>query len=256
MLRILSFVFLFFITSSAIGQNTSSLSGKITNTGDEAIPRTTIHLLNTNFGTATRSDGGYTIIGISYGNYRLQVSAIGYATIERLISIDQSNQELNITLIESTIQLEAVVVTAQKTEEEIQKVPISITAISSQKVLEYRIWNTKDITAIAPNLYAANPGDNRNITSIRGITSTSYDPSVTTYIDGVNQFSLDIYIAQLSDIKRIEVLRGPQGTLYGRNAMGGVINIITNQPTRLLVLVKSILEAMVNNGIALVSAHP
>src|SRR5690606_10023269 len=57
-----------------------------------------------------------------------------------------------------------------------------------------------------------------------------YDPAVATYIDGVNQFGLDTYIAQLFDVERIEVLRGPQGTLYGRNAMGGVINIITRQP--------------------------
>ena len=177
MLKILSFVFLFSIALTATGQNTSSLSGKIINAEGQAIQGTTVHLLNTNFGTATLSDGDFIITDIPYGNYRLQISAIGYATIEQQISIDQQNQELNMTLVESTIQLEAVVVTAQKTEEEIQKVPISITAIPSQQVLEYRIWNTKDITAIAPNLYAANPGDNRNITSIRGITSTSYDPS-------------------------------------------------------------------------------
>src|SRR4030095_11452262 len=91
--------------------------------------------------------------------------------------------------------------------------------------------NSRQITAIIPNLYSANPGDHRNVTSIRGITSTSYDPAVATYIDGVNQFNLDTYISQLYDIERIEVLRGPQGTLYGRNAMGGVINIITKKPT-------------------------
>ncbi|MGI8638214.1 MAG: TonB-dependent receptor, partial [Segetibacter sp.] len=87
------------------------------------------------------------------------------------------------------------------------------------------------MTAIAPNMYAADPGDKRNVTSIRGITTTSYDPAVATYIDGVNQFNLDTYIGSLFDIERIELLRGPQGTLYGRNAMGGVINIITKQPT-------------------------
>lgn len=126
--------------------------------------------------------------------------------------------------------LETIVVTAQKKEEKLQKIPVSVTAITSRQVIDYRLWNTREITAIVPNLYSADPGDNRNVTSIRGITTTSYDPAVATYIDGVNQFGLDTYIAQLSDIERIEVLRGPQGTLYGRNAMGGVINIITKQP--------------------------
>src|SRR5690606_41515849 len=102
--------------------------------------------------------------------------------------------------------------------------------INASEVTEFRMWNADQVTAIIPNVYSANPGDNRNVTSIRGITSTSYDPSVATYVDGVNQFSLDTYIAPLFDTERIEVLRGPQGTLYGRNAMGGVINILTTQP--------------------------
>ena len=87
----------------------------------------------------------------------------------------------------------------------------------------------KDLTAIIPNMYSASPGNDKNNTSIRGITSASYDQPVDTYVDGVNQFRLDAYIPQLIDIERIEVLREPQETLYGRNSMGGVINIITKQ---------------------------
>jgi len=131
----------------------------------------------------------------------------------------------------SNTQLGQVVVTAQKRPELLQRIPLAVTALSSQEVADYRLWNSKDITAIAPNLYSADPGDGRNATGIRGIATTSYTPAVATYIDGVNQFSLDSYIFQLLDIQRIEVLRGPQGTLYGRNAMGGVINIITKQPS-------------------------
>ena len=113
-------------------------------------------------------------------------------------------------------------------DEQLQKVPFSISALTSKEVKEYRLWNAKDLTAIVPNLYSANSGDERNVASIRGIGTTSYDPAVATYIDGVNQFTLDTYTSQLMDVERIEVLRGPQSTLYGRNAMGGVINIITN----------------------------
>src|SRR5512141_2206110 len=96
--------------------------------------------------------------------------------------------------------LETVIVTAQKTEQKLQKVPIAVSAITSRQVREYRLWSLEDLSALAPNLYTANPGDNRNVTGIRGIVTTSYDPAVVTYVDGVNQFSLDTYIPQLLDV--------------------------------------------------------
>ena len=132
------------------------------------------------------------------------------------------------TLVPRT--LEQVVVTAEKTAERLQRVPISVSAFTARQVRAYRLWSLEDVSALVPNLYTANPGDNRNVTGIRGIVTTSYDPAVVTYIDGVNQFSLDTYIPQLLDVERIEILRGPQGTLYGRNAMGGVLHVITRQP--------------------------
>ncbi len=131
----------------------------------------------------------------------------------------------------SFAQLDTVLVTAQKKTELLQKVPLAVSSFNSKQINAYRIWNIKDISGIIPNVYSADPGDGRDVTAIRGIATTSYDPSTAVYIDGVNQFNLDTYIPNLFDVERIEILRGPQGSLYGRNAMGGVINIITKQPT-------------------------
>lgn len=124
-------------------------------------------------------------------------------------------------------RLQEVTVTAQKQPEDLQKVPFSVSALDAEQIDRQNIWNVRELRSVIPNLYFANPGDNRNVISLRGITTTSYEPAVATYVDGVNQFGLDTYFFNLNDIESIEVLRGPQGTLYGRNAMGGVINIKT-----------------------------
>src|SRR6185437_3472482 len=182
-------------------------------------------------GTITDAYGNYNLQNVSPGKYTVVVSAIGYAYQNKDVMVKSSGAVLDFQLHNSLVRLDEVVVTAEKKEELLQKIPVSITALSAKQVQEYQLWNSKDLTAIIPNLNSNNSGDERNVTSIRGIVTTSYDPAVATYIDGVNQFSLDTYISNLFDVERIEVLRGPQGTLYGRNAMGGVINIITKQPT-------------------------
>jgi iron complex outermembrane recepter protein len=216
-------------TGSAIGQ--SRINGTVTDTKGQSVPGATIHLLNTEITVVGDSAGHFGIAGLPAGKYTVQISAIGYTTLAESISAGKGDNVVGFRLVGNLLQLDAVTVTADKKEELLQNVPVSVTAISAKQVEDYRLWDIKDITGIVPNLYSGNSGDGRNVTSIRGITTTSYDPAVATYIDGVNQFSLDTYIPELSDIERIEVLRGPQGTLFGRNAMGGVINIITKQPS-------------------------
>ncbi|HWK06364.1 MAG TPA: TonB-dependent receptor [Puia sp.] len=230
MLKYILFLFLFLGIYSAQAQSGGSLSGTVTDSRSEAIAGATVMILNTNYSAVADSKGGFRIPAIAPGTYTLVVSATGFATVNRSVTI-ADHKNVSFQLAPSSAQLDAVVVTAQKKQELLQEVPISITAISSRQVKDYRLWNSKDITAIVPNLFSSDPGDGRNATGIRGIATTSYDPAVATYIDGVNQFGLDTYISQLLDVERIEVLRGPQGTLYGRNAMGGVINIITRQPS-------------------------
>ena len=226
-----SFILLM-ICCSAYTRQGITISGRITDSKSNGISNASVYLLNTNYAVISEKQGGFTIHNIAAGDYIVSISAIGYATInEKLTITKELNQVLVFHLEDVISQLEAVVVTAQKKEENLQYVPVSISALTARQIDGYRLWNIRDMTAIIPNLFAGNPGDGRNVTSIRGITSSSYDPAVATYIDGVNQFTLDTYIPQLFDAERIEVLRGPQGTLYGRNAMGGVVNIITKQPT-------------------------
>ena len=221
---------LFFYTCSA--QQLFTLAGKVSDKSSVPIAGASIYLFNTNRGTVSDNQGNFILKNLLPGKYTIQFSAVGYATVNLDFSTEAISKELlNIQLTDALIQLDAVVVSAEKKEEALQNTPLSISAISSQQVRQYRLWSSDELTTIVPNLYSSNSGDDRNVTSIRGITTTSYDPAIATYIDGVNQFGLDTYISQLLDIERIEVLRGPQGTLYGRNAMGGVINIITKQPS-------------------------
>ncbi len=209
-------------------QSLNHISGTVTgNTGP--VKGADLHLLNTSLQASTDASGRFDFHSIGAGTYRLSIEAAGYA--EQVISVALPlSSPLQIELRSSGRQLDEVVVTAQKAEQQLQHIPLSVTALNARQVQDDKLWDAKDITALVPNLYSANPGDNRNVTSIRGITTTSYSPAVATYVDGVNQFNLDTYLSPLLDIERIEVLRGPQGTLYGRNALGGVINIITRQP--------------------------
>ena len=221
-----------FICFVGYSQSLVTIQGNIKDERSNPVSYASVYLLNSNFFAVSDTSGSFMIKNIPEGNYTLVVSAVGYATINEVIQITKQGQTpFDLRLTDASRQLDEVIVTAEKKEENVQAIPSSISALNAKSINNYRLWNSKDLTAIVPNLYSANPGDGRNVTSIRGITSSSYDPAVTTYIDGVNQFTLDTYIPQLFDVERIEILRGPQGTLYGRNAMGGVINIITKQPT-------------------------
>ena len=215
-------------------QNT--FKGNLINKKGYQIAGAAVYILNTNLITITNNNGQFSFVKLDTGSYVIKIISSGFATLQASIKVTphQRNDINTYTLSESISQLDDVIVTAQKKEELLQQIPLSVSAFSSNQIEKLKLWNNKDISGVIPNLYSTDPGDNRDVTSIRGITSTSYDPAVATYIDGVNQFSLDTYIPVLFDIENIEVLRGPQGTLYGRNAMGGVLNIITKQPSNIL----------------------
>ena len=127
--------------------------------------------------------------------------------------------------------LETLTVTAQKREENIQDVPMSISVFSDIQLEDAGINDIVDLTHFTPNVYMRHL-TNYNVVVIRGISS--FDSSLYSpagfYVDDVNFPLQMMHNPELFDIERVEVLKGPQGTLYGRNSESGVINIITKQP--------------------------
>ncbi|HEX2813642.1 MULTISPECIES: TonB-dependent receptor domain-containing protein [Sphingopyxis] len=127
-----------------------------------------------------------------------------------------------------------IVVTAQKRVESIQDVPIAITALSQKNLEEQKIESGADIMRAVPNLTFSKSNFTGYNISIRGIgtkaISATSDPGVAVSFNNVGIIHNRFFEQEFFDMERLEVLRGPQGTLYGRNATGGVINLITAKP--------------------------
>jgi iron complex outermembrane receptor protein len=124
--------------------------------------------------------------------------------------------------------LEEIIVTARRREESVQDVPIAITAFGGEELEHRGIESIQNLNAAAPNVSIQGGGANAESQGsfvVRGI------PGVATYIDGIWQSTTDgLFTLEVVDVDRIEVLRGPQGTLFGKNAVGGAIQYITREP--------------------------
>ena len=137
---------------------------------------------------------------------------------------------------DKTAGLEEIVVTAQRRKERLQDVPISVTAVSAAKAQEMGLTDTTSLSAAVPNLTIMISGSSTFNPFIRGIGSVvglpNQEASVATYVDGIYIASpYAVTALAFNNIEQIEVLKGPQGTLFGRNATGGVIQVVTKEPT-------------------------
>ena len=127
-----------------------------------------------------------------------------------------------------------VVVTARRREERLQDVPIAVTAISGDAIKQQQLVVVRDVAAYTPGLNINSDSVGRAFVSIRGIGTTLIDtvqPGVGIFIDGIYQPNTTYLNSPLVDVARVEVLRGPQGTLFGNNTLGGAINVVTRQPS-------------------------
>jgi iron complex outermembrane receptor protein len=131
--------------------------------------------------------------------------------------------------------LERILVTAQKRTQNINEVPISISTMNSDAISQTGVRQLKDIAEFIPNLTISDGTDFTSEVRIRGVGANSrnigFDTRVGVYLDGVYLGQSPALNQELLDLERIEVLRGPQGTLFGKNTVAGAINLISKQPT-------------------------
>jgi iron complex outermembrane recepter protein len=138
---------------------------------------------------------------------------------------------------EEGVAVQELVVTAQKREERLQEVPVAISALPPERIEKSGVEDVTALNGFVPNLQVRNsPGLSTGaaISMRGGVTinpALSFEPTVAIYVDGAYVGKTQGGVFDVVDLERIEVLRGPQGTLYGRNTMGGAISLVTRRPT-------------------------
>jgi len=182
----------------------------------------------------TRPDGSFEFQQLPPGDYGLIATLPGFAPGRLTFRLAPAETKV-VTLTLSVLILEHTVVTAAKTgEHDVHATPIAMSVLPTRELERLQIHTIEEMARQAPSVtFSQNTGFAQ--LTIRGIGTnaifTGSDPSSAVYIDGVYLARPAMVLADFLDADRVEVLRGPQGTLYGRNAVGGALNVITKVPT-------------------------
>ena len=227
---------LFLLISTISFAQQISVSGTIVDANGESLIGATIVEKGTNNGTVSDYNGNYELTVAS--DATLMVTYTGYGDIEMAVD---GKRRLNVTLNESAETLEEVVVKgfsgvvgrARKRVASIQKIPESVTALNSEGIEKNGISNVTDFAQLVPNLkLSESQAVGVNFLVVRGIPQIrNTDAPVAFVIDGVTIPDPSLLNQELFDLALIEAVKGPQGALYGKNAIGGAINIYSKEPT-------------------------
>jgi iron complex outermembrane receptor protein len=183
--------------------------------------------------THTVADGSFTFPTLPAGDYEIVTSLTGFASATRAARVRPGDSQF-VALTMWVQILEQVRVTAAKTgERDAQDTAMAVSVLPGPELERSRVETIEDAARLAPSVtFSQNTGFAQ--LTIRGIGTnavfTGSDPSSAVYIDGVYLARPAMALTDLLEVERLEVLRGPQGTLYGRNAVGGAVNVITSDP--------------------------
>jgi iron complex outermembrane receptor protein len=223
------------VAGSHYAQAQNSITGNIKNKQGSKIAAATVLIKGSNTVAIADSVGNFKLTTNAPLPIVLEVSSVGYFKQQYKILTFQ-NSPFTITLVEDS-QIEEVLVTSRRRQEVVQDVPIPITVLGGTKVDETGSFNVNRLKELVPSvqLYASNARNTtlniRGLGSTFGLTNDGIEPGVGFYIDGVYHARPAVTALDFIDVDRIEILRGPQGTLFGKNTTAGAFNITTKKPT-------------------------
>src|SRR5688572_15749145 len=226
------------VASAKVG--TASVKGLVKDSSGASIPGALVRVVNESGSTVesvTDGEGVFAAASLAVGAYRVEASLDGFETAVRRVTLE-ANQvvDVDLTLAPAGIT-EGVVVTARRSEEVAQEVPIPLSVVSGRLMAESGAFNVNRLKEMIPTVqfYSTNPRNSsiniRGLGAPFGLTNDGIEPGVGLYIDGVFYARPASASLDFVDVERIEVLRGPQGTLFGKNTTAGAINVTTRKPT-------------------------
>ena len=225
----------------AVAQAPSTVAGIVRDSQGGAVPGASVKVVSEDTSATTDvvtdQRGAYRVASLTAGRYRVEASLDGFDTAIRQLTL-AAGQEATTDLTLSPSRLtESVVVTARRTEEVAQEVPIPVSVIRGDLVADAGAFNVNRLKEMLPTVqfYSTNPRNSsiniRGLGAPFGLTNDGIEPGVGLYIDGVFFARPAAATLDFLDVEQVEVLRGPQGTLFGKNTTAGAINVTTRKPS-------------------------
>jgi len=235
MLKFKLLVLLICSTLLVHSQSKTSLKGLITDNQQKPLSGVNVFSEQIKHGTITNNVGEYEIQNVPAGALTIKISYTGYQSQIVNTTIKEGANILNIVLEPTAYDLQGVVVSAQKVEQQIQDVPISVSAISNQTITNLHIQNLDEFAGLVPGLNIRIQSNQHPNFVIRGLSSDEVSPNaqprVSLFMNNAPLTQASSGVLELYDMERIEVLKGPQGTLFGRGAQIGAVHFLTKMPT-------------------------
>lgn len=234
-IKTISSLLLLFIFSTSFAQNT--VSGVITDNQKTPLEGANIVIKGTKYNSTSDSSGKFSIDTQQKLPFTILIQYVGYKTKEINIGL-QSNTPLEISLsTEDENALVEVIVSSRRRIEKVQDIPIAVSVVTGKQAEQAGAFNVNRIKELVPSvqLYSSNPRNTginiRSLGSPFGLTNDGIDPGVGFYVDGVYYARPAATTLDFIDVERIEVLRGPQGSLFGKNTTSGAFNITSRKPS-------------------------